>query len=209
MSKHFASKDALLDIILEVRRDFLEPNDAVKRIFKLLLSLHGSVGLIEGALVYNPDRLSYLSYVEKSSSVITMSDGNAEPLSRSMRMAILEEQQEWEMRVGEQICSQVNNSLLDVKKVAREAFLKNMVNGESRNAILRSLHISKRTYYQYVKECSGHIKREFNLTSRIREEMYQKEIKKYIDSLQDSKLKKLCQEQQQVYFDKIKWEKEL
>ncbi len=207
--REFIDKNALFEIVMDVRDGLIPNKQGLKKIFNLLLSLHGRVGVVDGEVIYNPDRYAYLSYVEKSSSIIKMPEGDGSGISRSMRIAILEDAQEWEIRVGEQICSQINEALQPYPCEDRMLLLEQSINGMSVSAIAEKYAVSKSSVHRKVKQLRGGIIKSFNLVPRDQEELYLRSISEYLEKSKSSGFRKRCQEKIELSFEIIEWEKTL
>lgn len=208
MSK-FVDKNALFDIVMEVRDGNISKQTGLKKIFTLLLSLNGRVGVIDGEVVFNPNKYAYLDYVDTYSSIIRMQEGTGTTLTRSMKLAILEEEQEWEIRVGEQICSQINQSLNKFTIERKMIFLDHFINGMTLPDVSDKYKMGRRQVYESNKMIRNCLYQSFNLSLRTNEEIYLKAIQKYIETTVNSKIKKACQEQIEISKDIIEWEKNL
>lgn len=208
MSK-FVDKNALHEIIMEVRDGTVSNKKGLKKIFKLLLSLHGRVGVIDGEVIYNPNLNAYLDYMDHSSWIIKMPDGDGSSVSRSMRLAILEDQQQWEIRVGEQICSQINDALEPFEIEERMLLLEQYINGMTLDAIAKKYCISRTSVYYKTKLLRAYLMNTFNLHLRSNEENCLLVIKKYLENTEELALKKECQDKVNFDLEVIEWEKSL
>ena len=206
--KNFADKNALFNIVMDVRGGIISSQQGLKQIFKLLLSLHGSIGVVSGEIIYSPDKEKYLEYVERSSSIIGSDGDKQSSLSRSMRLALLEEAMEWEISVGEQICSQVNITLESFSIQSRMYLLDQYINGLTVLDISKKNNVHRSTIYEHTKKIRLRLENSFNLVDREEEEMKLKFIKKHIDKSVDSPLKKTCQVNLENSLKKILWEKD-
>ena len=207
--KNFADKNALFNIIMDVRGGIISSHQGLKQIFKLLLSLHGSIGVVSGEIIYSPDKERYLDYIERSSSIIGSDGDKQSSLSRSMRLALLEEAMEWEISVGEQICSLVNDSLANFSVKSRMYLLDQYINGLTVIEISKKNNVHRSTIYEHTKKIRIRLENRFNLVDREDEELKLKFIKKCIDESVDSPIKKTCQVNIENSLKKILWEKSL
>lgn len=207
--REFIDKNALFEIVMDVRDGLIPNKQGLKKIFNLLLSLHGRVGVVDGEVIYNPDRYAYLSYVEKSSSIIKMPEGDGSGISRSMRIAILEDAQEWEIRVGEQICSQINEALENYSVSDRMLLLEQAINGMTLAEISNKYDKGRRQVNELNKSMRASLIRTFNLHLRINDQKFLNAIQEYIDTHNKSIDIEVCQEKLKYNFELINWEEGL
>lgn len=208
MSK-FVDKNALFDIVMEVRDGNISKQTGLKKIFTLLLSLNGRVGVIDGEVVFNPNKYAYLDYVDTYSSIIRMQEGTGTTLTRSMKLAILEEEQEWEIRVGEQICSQINESLSICALEDKMLYLDQFINGLTITEICMKYNISRTLVYERTKKIKSYLYNGFNFYLRDMDELMLLTISQYLKTSCESVIKNTCQELNEINLEVIKWEKEL
>lgn len=205
----FVDKNALFDIIMEVRDGSISKQSGLKKIFSLLLSLNGRVGVIDGEVVFNPNKYAYLDYVDTYSSIIKMQEGTGTTLTRSLKLAILEEEQEWEIRVGEQICSQINESLKKCVLEDRMLYLDQFINGLTITEICTKYNLSRTLVYDRTKKIKAFLYNGFNFYLRDMDELMLHTISQYLQTSCESVIKDTCQELIDIDLEIIKWENEL
>ena len=208
MSK-FVDKNALHEIIMEVRDGTVSNKKGLKKIFKLLLSLHGRVGVIDGEVIYNPNLNAYLDYMDHSSWIIKMPDGDGSSVSRSMRLAILEDQQQWEIRVGEQICSQINDALEPFEIEERMLLLEQYINGMTLTDVSQKYARGRRQVNDINRILRSVLILQFKLTLRSHEEKCLKVVQEYINNCENLQSKKVCQDKIKFELEVINWEKSI
>ncbi|QIK56361.1 hypothetical protein G7059_00125 [Erysipelothrix sp. HDW6A] len=170
MKNPFIDKNDDWEIIKAVRLDLKKPEQGVRELFDLILSGHGQVGVLDGKIVYIPSKDYHIHYMRSSSSVIRMTDGNGEPMSNEMKLALLEDWQYWENEVLSFNISKINKALSNVSYNERMIYLDGRINTVKYKDILYKYNLSKRKYYKLVGKVDKFIIHEFKLYSNKQEE---------------------------------------
>lgn len=194
MKNPFIDKNDDWKIIKAVRLDMKTPKQGVMELFNLILSGHGQVGVMDGKIIYIPSQNYHTYYMKTSSSVIRMTDGNGSPMTNEMKLALLEEWQDWENDVISMNIAKINKALSKVPYKDRIMYLDCRMSKLLRSKIIQKHEKSKRQYYKIIGNIDNRIINEFKLYSDKQEEAALDYIIKNLQKYDEKSNKNTCQD---------------
>lgn len=194
MKNPFIDKNDDWKIIKAVRLDMKTPKQGVMELFNLILSGHGQVGVMDGKIIYIPSQNYHTYYMKTSSSVIRMTDGNGSPMTNEMKIALLEEWQDWENDVISMNIAKINNALSKVTYKTKQIYLDKMILRKGYSDITKKYKESKRQYYKIIEETHKLIINEFKLYSDRQEQNALKSIIETLQKYDDNSDTNTCQD---------------